>query len=113
VREQLIRDVTSVVSQGRGYSFIVADGEDMITHTARDAAGKTLFDPWTYGLQPYRPVQPREIERQRGMVITHPLSSLVDRYALDWAIVSVIAHDVLFDDVARLDRTIKIGRAHV
>ena len=103
IRQSAFYEIYRKMVPEGGFSFILADGQRIISHLDKDQVGKVYFD--TALFQSDRPFSYKSTvyHGERVLVAIRQFDDHLKRLGIDWKIVSVISEKHLFAAVSRVN----------
>lgn len=108
IRESALYDVYGKIVPEGSYSFIIADGERIISHPDKEQVGAVLFDkdifavntPFSYKRMPYN--------GEPVILASSQFSNRLKSLGINWSIVSIIAEAKLFQIIVQMNRIVMV-----
>ena len=106
IRESAIRDIYGKAMEGWGYSFILSDAGEILSHPDRDKIGKILLNnelpdpdqPFDYQITNH--------DGESTILTAYPFEGQLKKMGMNWTIVSLISKNILADTINEINKYI-------
>ena len=106
IRESAIRDIYGKAMEGWGYSFILSDAGEILSHPDRDKIGKILLNnelpdpdqPFDYQITDHG--------GESTILTAYPFEGQLKKMGMNWTIVSLISKNILADTINEINKYI-------
>lgn len=103
VREDKLSELYNNIPSEMGYSFLLAEGHLVLSHTQGEYIGSQLFDVDLCQEGNFPAYIERTIDGKRSIIIVSENKTFNQQYQFDWKMVSVLSYEAIAQEIIQLN----------